>query len=149
MPKFREEGWVFRHESNCPYQIWTPFKPDDYVEVSCFTYSDDDETLKGYVKDFWWGWSDIYGWDSCIRSARKISPPKKETPENNVTKTTSKGFEAYLKEEVERFSPRFDRILYDFAEVKDVQKILRYLEEAYNRGLKEGYQQGRERDYEV
>jgi flagellar biosynthesis/type III secretory pathway protein FliH len=58
-------------------------------------------------------------------------------------------FQSYLKEEVERFSPRFDRILYDFAEVKDIQKILRYLEEAYNKGLKEGYQQGRERDYDI
>lgn len=58
-------------------------------------------------------------------------------------------FQNYLKEELKRFSPRFDTILYDFAEVKDIQKVLRYLREAYNRGYADGYTDRQEREFDL
>lgn len=58
-------------------------------------------------------------------------------------------FEEYLKEDVDHLQPRFDTILYDFAEVKDIQKLLRYLREAYNRGYVDGYTDRQEREFDL
>lgn len=62
--------WLFRFKhAPMPYQTWTPFPPDTYVEVA-FESGPNAQTEKGLVSDFWWGY-ERDSEDGVIRRCRK------------------------------------------------------------------------------
>lgn len=56
-------------------------------------------------------------------------------------------FDAWLSE-TENFSSRFDRLLDDFADTKNIHCLLSWLRAAYDMGMREGLKT-KDKDYEV